>query len=112
MAVRTGSVVTVSFPFTDLSAIKRRPALVLIVHGEDLVVCGVTSKISRRRDAVPLDQKGMAEGRLPKPSEVRPLKLFTIHRSLVRRVVGRVREERRAEVVGLLVEALRTGARR
>lgn len=112
MAVRAGSLVTVSFPFTDLSAIKRRPALVLIVHGEDLVVCGVTSKISRRRDAVPLDQRGMAEGRLPKPSEVRPLKLFTIHRSLVRRVVGRVREERRAEVVGLLVEALRTGARR
>ncbi|HEY5605924.1 MAG TPA: type II toxin-antitoxin system PemK/MazF family toxin, partial [Thermoplasmata archaeon] len=111
MAVRAGSLVTVSFPFTDLSAIKRRPALVLIVHGEDLVVCGVTSKISRRRDAVPLDQRGMAEGRLPKPSEVRPLKLFTIHRSLVRRVVGRVREERRAEVVGLLVEALRTGAR-
>ena len=112
MAVRAGSLVTVSFPFTDLSAIKRRPALVLIVHGEDLVVCGVTSKISRRRDAVPLDQRGMAEGRLPKPSEVRPLKLFTIHRSLVRRVVGRVREERRDEVVGLLVEALRTGARR
>jgi len=112
LAVRAGSLVTVSFPFTDLSAIKRRPALVLIVHGEDLVVCGVTSKISRRRDAVPLDQRGMAEGRLPKPSEVRPLKLFTIHRSLVRRVVGRVREERRAEVVGLLVEALRTGARR
>ena len=112
MAVRAGSLVTVSFPFTDLSAIKRRPALVLIVHGEDLVVCGVTSKISRRRDAVPLDQRGMAEGRLPKPSEVRPLKLFTIHRSLVRRVVGRVREERRAEVVGLLVEALRTGTRR
>jgi len=112
LAVRAGSLVTVSFPFTDLSAIKRRPALVLIVHGEDLVVCGVTSKISWRRDAVPLDQRGMAEGRLPKPSEVRPLKLFTIHRSLVRRVVGRVREERRAEVVGLLVEALRTGARR
>ena len=109
MAVRPGSLVTVSFPFTDLSSIKRRPALVLIVHGEDLVVCGVTSKISRRRDAVPLDQKGMAEGRLPKPSEVRPLKLFTIHRSLVHTVAGRVSDETFGRVVDLLVSALRPG---
>ena len=109
MAVRPGSLVTVSFPFTDLSSIKRRPALVLIVHGEDLVVCGVTSKISRRRDAVPLDQKGMAEGRLPKPSEVRPLKLFTIHRALVHTVAGRVSDETFGRVVDLLVSAPRPG---
>ena len=101
--------VTVSFPFTDLSAIKRRPALVLIVHGEDLVVCAVTSKISRRRDAVPLDQRGMAEGRLPRPSEVRPLELFTIHRALVHTHVGRVSDKIFGRVGALLVSALRPG---
>ena len=35
--------VTLSFPFTDLSAIKRRPALVLSVHGS-LEVRGATSR--------------------------------------------------------------------
>lgn len=109
MALRAGSLVTVSLPFTDLSATKRRPALVLIVHGEDLVVCAVTSKVSRRRDAVPLDQRGMAEGRLPKRSEVRPLKLFTIHRALVHSLVGRVSHEALGRVVALLVSALRAG---
>ena len=79
--VGPGSIITVSFPVTDLSAVKRRPALVLLARGEDLVVCGVTSKLSRGRDAVPLRQEDLEEGRLPKPSEVRPLKLFTIHRS-------------------------------
>ena len=113
MVLRPGSLVTVSFPFTDLSAIKRRPALVLIVHGDDLVVCGVTSKISRRRDAVPLDQRGMAEGRLPKPSEVRPLKLFTIRRALLHTQVGRVSDKTFGRVVALLLAALRpVGVRR
>lgn len=110
MVLRPGSLVTVSFPFTDLSAIKRRPALVLIVHGEDLIVCGVTSKISRRRDAVPFDDRAMAEGRLPKRSEVRPLKLFTIHRTLVHTLVGRVSEETFGRAVALLVSALRRGS--
>lgn len=109
MALRPGSLVTVSFPFTDMSAVKRRPALILIVHGEDLVLCGVTSKISRRRDAVPLEDKGMAEGRLPKRSEVRPLKLFTIHRGLIHTLVGRVSDRTFARVVALLVSALRSG---
>lgn len=107
MALRAGSLITVPFPFTDLSAVKRRPALVLIVHGEDLVLCGLTSKLSRRRDAIPLDDRGMAEGRLPKRSEVRPLKVFTVHRALVHSVVGRVSDETFAQVVDFLVAALR-----
>ena len=111
MALRPGSLVTVSFPFTDLSAVKRRPALVLIVHGEDLIVCGVTSKISRRRDAIPFDDREMAEGRLPKPSEVRPLKLFTIHRALVHTLVGRVSDETLGRVTALLVAPLPRGRR-
>jgi len=111
LPLRPGSLVTVSFPFTDLSAIKRRPALVLIVHGQDLIVCGVTSKISRRRDAIPIDDREMAEGRLPKRSEVRPLKLFTIHRALIQSLVGRVSDETFGRVVSLSVSALRQGSR-
>jgi len=111
LALRPGSLVTVSFPFTDLSAVKRRPALVLIVHGEDLIVCGVTSKISRRRDAIPLDDREMAEGRLPKPSEVRPLKLFTSHRALVHTLVGRISAETLGRVTALKVAPLPRGRR-
>jgi mRNA interferase MazF len=103
-----GSLITVLFPFTDLCAVKRRPALVLLVHGEDVVLCGVTSKLSRRPDAVSLDARGMAEGRLPKPSEIRPLKLFTIHRALLHKVVGRVSAETFGRVVESLVSALRS----
>jgi mRNA interferase MazF len=107
-----GSIVTVSFPFPDLSAIKRRPALVLARAGEDLILCGVTSKRSGRSDAVPLSRENLVSGRLPKPSEIRPLKLFTIHRSLVRSVVGRVDEDTQTKVVRHLMRALEAGPRR
>jgi len=109
LPLQPGSLVTISFPFTDLTAVKRRPALVLIVQGEDLVVCGVTSKISRRRDAILLDDRGMAEGRLPARSEVRPLKLVTIHRALIHTRVGRVSDETFRRVVALLISSLRRG---
>ncbi len=106
MALRPGSIITVSFPFTDLSAVKRRPALAVHVHGDDLLVCGMTSRLSGRRDAVVVGSDDMAEGRLPKASEVRPLKLFTVHRSLVRTVVGRVTDETFDRAVSLLTAAL------
>ncbi len=107
-----GTIVTVSFPFTDLSAVKRRPGLVLLRHGEDLVVCGITSKRSGRSDAIPLRDEDLAAGRLPKPSEIRPLKLFTMHRSLVRSVVGRVDENTREKVLQFLTSALTAGLHR
>src|SRR6267143_55579 len=107
-----GTIVTVSFPVTDLSAVKRRPALVLLQHGEDRVVCGVTSKRAGRSDAIPLGEEDLAAGRLPRPSEIRPLKLFTMHRSLVRSVVGRVDENTRAKVLRLLTSAFTAGLHR
>ena len=110
-ALEPGAIVTVSFPFTDLSAVKRRPALVLVRAGEDLVVCGVTSRRSLRSDAIPLRNGDLVTGRLPKPSEIRPLKLFTVHQSLVWSVVGRVDEATREKVVRRLTSALMAGLR-
>ena len=107
-----GMIVTVSFPFADLSALKRRPALVLIRAGEDLVVCGVTSKRSGRSDAIRVGNRDMVSGRLPAPSEIRPLKLLTLHRSLVRSVAGRVNETIRGKVVQQFTRALEYGGER
>ena len=59
MAYRQGDIVLVSFPFTDLTSSKRRPALVLSPDsfnavGEDLVLAAVTS---RRRVSIPANQR-------------------------------------------------------
>ena len=76
MAYRQGDIVLVSFPFTDLSSSKRRPALVLSpdsfnAAGEDLVLAAVTSHITDDLNAVHLWRGDFAEGRLPKPSMVK-----------------------------------------
>ena len=67
MAYRRGDIVLVSFPFTDLTSSKRRPALVLTDDPYAVLL--------RRGD--------FAEGRLPKASLVKTTKLFTMHSSLV-----------------------------
>lgn len=49
-----GDVVVISFPFSDLSATKRRPAFVAAVaeHG-DLILCQITSKRYSSEIALP-----------------------------------------------------------
>ena len=80
--------VLVSFPFTDLSSTKRRPALVISpdsfnVHGEDVILAAITSHLAADPHSVPLDARDFREGRLPKPSVVKLTKIFTIHSDLI-----------------------------
>ncbi|MXW18334.1 MAG: type II toxin-antitoxin system PemK/MazF family toxin [Gemmatimonadetes bacterium] len=104
MPYRQGDIVLVSFPFTDLSSSKRRPALVLSpdsfnAAGEDLVLAAVTSQITDDPNAVPLWQGHFAEGGLPKPSMVKPTKLFTMHSSLIAKRIGALRIEKMEEIL-------------
>ena len=73
MAYRQGDIVLASFPFTDLTSSKRRPALVLSpdsfnAAGEDLVLAAVTSHITDDPNAVHLWRETSWRVRLPKPS--------------------------------------------
>ena len=43
-----GDVVVVPFPFSDLTAAKRRPALVITAFpGDDVILCQITSRASQ-----------------------------------------------------------------
>lgn len=79
-----GSVVLVSFPFSDLSRAKRRPAVVLADAGKgDWVLCQVTSKRYADAQACELTDDSFAKGSLRVTSYARPGKLFTANRSLI-----------------------------
>lgn len=104
MAYRQGGIVLVSFPFTDLSSSKRRPALVLSpdsfnVAGEDLVLAAITSHITDDPNTAPLSRGDFAEGGLPKKSMVKTSKLFTMHRSLIVKRVCTLRTGKREEIL-------------
>ena len=89
MTVQCGSVVLVRFPFSDLSASKRRPAVVLADAGRgDYVLAQVTSKPYADPGAVELTGASFAGGGLNLTSYARPGKLFTANDSLIVREVG------------------------
>ena len=106
MPYRQGDIVLVSFPFTDLTSTKRRPALVLSpdsfnAAAEDLVLAAVTSHSTDDPNAVRLWRGDFAAGGLPKPSMV-TTKLFTMHSSLIVKRIGTLRTQKMEEVLRTL----------
>lgn len=89
-----GKVVLVSFPFSDLSKSKLRPAVVLAdADRGDWVLCQVTSKPYGDSRAIILKNDSFSEGFLRVESFVRPGKLFTGSSSLMVQGVGQLKAE-------------------
>ena len=89
-----GDVVVVPFPFSDLSASKRRPALVLVdLIGDDLILSQITSQAVSDTMAIPIDNTDFANGGLSIVSNVRPNKLFTADESIVLYKAGKLNSD-------------------
>lgn len=103
-----GDVVVIPFPFSDLSGVKRRPALVLAnLPGDDLLLCQITSQHTRDNFAIALTTADFASGSLPVNSFIRPSRIFTAEKSIVIRRVGTVNSHIMNEVIGKIVYILR-----
>ncbi len=88
-SLRVGSVVLVTFPFSNLKGKKIRPALVL-AKGEfdNLILCQITSKPYSSKTAIRIEPSDFAKGDLPVVSFVRPDKLFTADVSIIKDTAG------------------------
>lgn len=90
-SLRVGSIVSVTFPFSNLKGQKVRPALVLAnVEFNNLVLCQITSKPYTSKIAIRINPKDFARGSLPIISFVRPDKLFTADTSIIKDIVGQL----------------------
>lgn len=92
-----GDVVLVPFPFTDQSATKRRPAVVISSSSfhrarPDLLIMAITSQLRLARAAGEFRVKDWREAGLLKPSAVKAV-ITTIERSLVLKHLGRLKSE-------------------
>jgi len=100
-----GDVVVVSFPFSELTQAKRRPALVLAaLTGDDVILCQITSQAVRDQYAIPLTTADFSGGSLQKASNIRPNRLFTADRRLLLYKVGTVSTARLAAVIQALID--------
>ncbi len=96
-----GDLLLVPFPFSDLSATKRRPVLALTGPDSygDFIALPVTSR-PQAEYGVPLKSTDMVRGVLPAPSWIRIDRIVTLNASLVVKTIGHVTDGVLAEAVG------------
>ncbi|MCL2420711.1 MAG: type II toxin-antitoxin system PemK/MazF family toxin [Defluviitaleaceae bacterium] len=94
---RQGDILLVPLPFTDLSAQKKRPVLVLSKDGynnvaDDLIVAAITSNVDEKQKpySVLLTNDNMADGKLKMDSLIRADKIYTLSQDIVVKRYGKV----------------------
>ncbi len=102
-----GAVVVLPFPFSDLSAAKRRPAFVVAdLTGDDVILCQITSQATADSYAIEVRQGDFVTGGLRQDSRVRPNRLFTADSKLVLYQAGTLREAKVDEVVAKIIQII------
>ena len=91
-----GDIVLVPFPFTDQSATKRRPAVIVSAvqynrERLDLIIMAITSQTGPVGAIGEVQVANWKEAGLLKPSAIKPV-VTTIQRSLIIRRLGRLQE--------------------
>lgn len=79
--MKKGDLILVPFPFTNLSASKKRPALILRANDLDITVAFITSKVKWQESGDVILSPSIENG-LKKPSLIRLSKLATLDRTL------------------------------
>jgi len=78
-----GAIILVTFPFSDLSQAKLRPAVVLADVGRnDWILCQITSNPYGDSKAITLTDNSFAQGSLPVTSYARPALLGTVRKNV------------------------------
>jgi mRNA interferase MazF len=110
--IARGDLVLVPFPFSDLSAAKRRPAVVLWAHPArvDFLLAFISSQGLRAHEVgdiplLPTHPEFSLTG-LAAPSKIRTTKLVTLSGALLKRWLGRLGPLLTAELDRALVTAL------
>jgi len=106
-----GKIVVISFPFTDLSTIKRRPALILHETKYDVVVAYISSIIpsvtSPEEVLIPKTSSFFNVTGLINDSVIMLDKLATIEKSLIIHILGEVDDDLKEEINSKLAACYR-----
>jgi mRNA interferase MazF len=94
-------IILVPFPFSDLSSVKRRPAIIVSPTsynaGNDVVIAYVTSQLGVSPRFGDYQIQKWKEAGLPKPSMVR-MKFATVTKNIIIKTIGKLETEDREEI--------------
>lgn len=94
-----GDVVVLPFPFSDLSASKKRPAVIVAtLSGDDIICCQITSEARFDNYSINLDNNDFKEGGLQVASMIRPNRIFTADRSIISYKAGTLKGKKTKEI--------------
>jgi len=103
-------VIVLPFPFGDLSAAKKRPALILAdLKGDDFIVVQITSSMKMDEYSVSICDEDFIEGSLKQNSNVRPNKIFTLEKNLILYKIGRLSYDKISEVMSAIFKMFENG---
>jgi len=93
-----GDIVIVPFPFSDLSAIKQRPVLILsrdkdIQDSEDVITCGMTSNLKNAKYSIMVENKDLEIGSIPVKSRIKLDKIFTLDKKTIIKKVAKINKQ-------------------
>ena len=87
-----GDIVLVAYPYSDGSASKQRPALVLATldaYGDALLM-GITTKADAK-NTLALGDSDFSQGRLPRTSWLKSASVTAVHHSRIIKVIAKVK---------------------
>jgi mRNA interferase MazF len=87
-----GDIVLVSFPFTDFSGSKIRPALVLYASSHDVLLSFITSNV-QIHDMFDVPVTPSTENKLKKASLIRLSKCITVSKTIMLGLLGTLEKE-------------------
>jgi mRNA interferase MazF len=108
---KLGEIWLVRFPFSDLTAVKVRPALVLAIHKQDIIILGIFSKIptgalSKNWVLMAETHPEFSQTGLKKSSVIRADKIATVHQSIFQAHLGKLPSAQMPLVEAALKNAL------
>lgn len=91
--IKQRDIVLIPFPYSDLSAAKKRPVLIISnsnfhKNNDDVICCAITSSKKQLHRGILIDNLDMEEGNLEVKSVVKQGKIFAIDRKRIIKILG------------------------
>ena len=108
-----GVILLIPVPFTDLSAQKQRPVIVISNNAYnrktgDIVVTAMTSNPASVDYSFTITSSDLKKGSLNRPGRIRVDKIYTLSKSIVAKTFGRVSDETMDRIRTTLRELIAT----
>jgi mRNA interferase MazF len=93
-------IVLMPFPFSDLTASKKRPAIIIsnqtINKTEDCICCLITSQ--KPNLGTPIQKTEIEKGNLPFKSWIKPHRIFTINQKIILKKLAHISDKKMKEL--------------